>query len=90
MPARKRAREEMEVEEPVEEPSTLQKLRNMWQFANLAQYISLFGDAVKIDKDFDIEVCPVCAQPRSKCAVYDSDGPCADTDAGTRERMSQA
>ncbi|KAH3952561.1 hypothetical protein HBI56_143110 [Parastagonospora nodorum] len=55
MPARKRARDEMEAEAPVEEPSTLQKLRNMWQFANLAQYISLFGDAIKIDKDFDIE-----------------------------------
>jgi hypothetical protein len=27
----------------------------MWQFANLAQYISLFSDAVKIDKDFNIE-----------------------------------
>ncbi|KAB2101602.1 hypothetical protein AG0111_0g10290 [Alternaria gaisen] len=55
MPSRKRAAEEMEAEAPVEEPSTLQKLRNMWQFSNLAQYISLFGDAVKIDKDFDIE-----------------------------------
>ncbi|KAF1840840.1 uncharacterized protein K460DRAFT_295273 [Cucurbitaria berberidis CBS 394.84] len=55
MPARKRAASEMEAEDSVEEPSTLQKLRNMWQFANLAQYISLFGDAVKIDKDFDIE-----------------------------------
>ncbi|KAF2856307.1 hypothetical protein T440DRAFT_384429 [Plenodomus tracheiphilus IPT5] len=55
MPARKRAATEMEVEAPVEEPSTLQKLRNMWQFANLAQYISLFGEAVRIDRDFDIE-----------------------------------
>jgi hypothetical protein len=56
MPARKRAHEEMEVEAATGEPSTLHKLRNMWQFANLAQYISLFGDAVKIDRDFDIEV----------------------------------
>ncbi|KAF1831860.1 hypothetical protein BDW02DRAFT_555941 [Decorospora gaudefroyi] len=55
MPSRKRAAEEMAAEEPAEEPSTLQKLRNMWQFANLAQYISLFGDAVRIDKDLDIE-----------------------------------
>ncbi|KNG51314.1 phd-finger domain-containing protein [Stemphylium lycopersici] len=55
MPSRKRAADEMEVEAAAEEPSTLQKLRNMWQFANLAQYISLFGDAVKIDKDLDIE-----------------------------------
>ncbi|KAH9870354.1 hypothetical protein IAQ61_005828 [Plenodomus lingam] len=55
MPARKRAAAEMEAHAAVEEPSTLQKLRNMWQFANLAQYISLFGEAVKIDRDFDIE-----------------------------------
>lgn len=61
MPSRRRAAEEMEAEAPVEEPSTLQKLRNMWQFSNLAQYISLFGDAVKIDKDFDIEVHGICA-----------------------------
>lgn len=61
MPARKRAAAEMEADEPVEEPSTLQKLRNMWQFANLAQYISLFGDAVKIDREFDIEVRAACA-----------------------------
>lgn len=74
MPARKRAAVEMEVEEPVEEPSTLQKLRNMWQFANLAQYISLFGDAVKIDRDFDIEVCATCAWSRSGCAGPDADG----------------
>lgn len=68
MPARKRAHEEMETEnaapESAQEPSTLHKLRNMWQFASLAQYISLFGDAVKIDKDFDIEVRPECAMGR--------------------------
>jgi hypothetical protein len=61
MPSRKRAADEMAEEENVKELSTLQKLRGMWQFANLAQYISLFGDAVKIDKDFDIEVHPTCA-----------------------------
>ena len=61
MPSRKRAADEMDVETPVKEPSTLQKLRDMWQFANLAQYISLFGDAIKIDKDFDIEVHATCA-----------------------------
>ncbi|KAJ4367383.1 hypothetical protein N0V83_006965 [Neocucurbitaria cava] len=65
MPARKRAASEMEAEEPVEEPSTLQKLRNMWQFANLAQYFSLFGDAVKIDKDMDIEALETeCLKPQ--------------------------
>ena len=68
MPSRKRAADEMETEAPVSEPSTLQRLRNMWEFANLAQYISLFGEAVKIDKDLDIEACASCAQPHKSCA----------------------
>ncbi|KAJ4353383.1 uncharacterized protein N0V89_005112 [Didymosphaeria variabile] len=55
MVARKRGRDEMETEAPIEEPTTLQKLRNMWQFANLAQYIFLFKGALKIDEDFGIE-----------------------------------
>ncbi|ORY13759.1 hypothetical protein BCR34DRAFT_480526 [Clohesyomyces aquaticus] len=55
MVSRKRARDEMEAEEPAQEPSPLQRLRNMWQFANLMQYINLFSDALKIDKEFDIE-----------------------------------
>lgn len=70
MPSRKRAAEEMEAGAPVEEPSTLQKLRNMWQFSNLAQYMSLFGDAVKIDKDFDIEVHAICAQHPRPARIY--------------------
>jgi hypothetical protein len=74
MPARKRAASEMEVEGHVETPSTLQKLRNMWQFANLAQYISLFGDAVKIDKDLDMEVCLLCARHFCGCAERALDG----------------
>ncbi|KAF2276258.1 uncharacterized protein EI97DRAFT_494312 [Westerdykella ornata] len=55
MVSRKRDRDEMEAEGPVEEPSMLQKLRNMWQFANLAQYLNLFIEALRIDSDFDIE-----------------------------------
>jgi hypothetical protein len=51
----------MEAEEPAEEPTTLHKLRNMWQFANLAQYLHNFIDALRVDKDFDIEVCLHCA-----------------------------
>jgi hypothetical protein len=90
MPARKRAHGEMETEAAVAEPSTLQRLRNMWQFANLAQYISLFGDAVKIDRDFDIEVRPACAQRHRGCAARDSDGAAANMGAGTGERVSQA
>ena len=37
-------------------PSLLQQIRNMWQFANLFQFIMLFGKALKMDDNFDIEV----------------------------------
>lgn len=43
--------------EPAKELTQLQRIRNMWEFANLAQYIYLFGKAVKIDEDLGIEVC---------------------------------
>ncbi|KAK6443392.1 hypothetical protein LTR95_000218 [Oleoguttula sp. CCFEE 5521] len=61
MPARKRAAAEaqldiaMEPQLAPEQESTLTKLRNMWEFASLMQYIFLFGSVVKIDEDFDIE-----------------------------------
>ena len=42
---------------PPEQQETLTKLRNMWEFASFMQYIFLFGHVVKIDDDFDIEVC---------------------------------
>lgn len=51
----------MEAEEPVAEvaevvePSTLQKIRSMWEFASLMQYLFFFGKAVKLD-DLDVEV----------------------------------
>ena len=57
MVARKRAYEEMESSECSFEPSLLVKIRNTWEFANLMQYIYIFGKAVKIDEDLDIEVC---------------------------------
>lgn len=46
----------MESSEPAPEPSSLSQLRNTWEFANLMQYIFIFGRAVKIDEEFDIEV----------------------------------
>ena len=58
---RKRTRDEMEAsgqEEKTPEPSMLQRLRNMWEFASVMQYIFMFGKAIKIDEDFDIEVRP--------------------------------
>lgn len=64
MPRYKRSAEVAQLDAP-DEPQmapeaaeTLKELRNMWEFASLMQYIFLFGNAVKIDEDFDIEVCP--------------------------------
>jgi hypothetical protein len=57
MSARKRGRQEMEAVEESKEPSMLERVRNMWEFANLAQWIFIFGRAVKIDENLDIEVC---------------------------------
>ena len=53
---RKRVYEEMELADSENGPSLLTKLRNTWEFANLMQYIYIFGKAVKIDEDLDIEV----------------------------------
>ena len=58
MGSRKRSREEMESSEPATEQSLLDKVRNRWEFANIMQYIFIFGKAVKIDEDLSIEVCP--------------------------------
>ena len=63
MATRKRGRAEMEAETPAEEPSTLQKLRNMWQFANLAQYLNLFKGPLKLGNGIGIEV-----RARIRCA----------------------
>ena len=63
MPRYKRTFDEAELDLPFDPPvapenvETLTKLRNMWEFASLMQYIYLFGHAVKIDNDLDIEVC---------------------------------
>lgn len=34
----------------------LDRIRNMWQFANLCQWVYIFGKAVKLDDAIDIEV----------------------------------
>jgi hypothetical protein len=50
----------MEAAEPAPEPpkelSMLERIRNMWEFAALTQYIFTFGRAVKIDENLDTEV----------------------------------
>ena len=70
MPRYKRTYDEAELDipldpepQPPENVETLSKLRNMWEFASLMQYIFLFGHAVKIDDDFDVEVCECGQEP---------------------------
>ncbi|KAH8808204.1 hypothetical protein F5884DRAFT_857746 [Xylogone sp. PMI_703] len=66
MVARKRGHQEMEAVEPPREPTLLERIRNMWQFANLAQWIFTFGRAVKIDEQIDIEELEMeCLKPQS-------------------------
>lgn len=62
MPRYKRTADEAQLDIPLEPEvtpenvETLEKLRNMWEFAALMEYIHLFGDVVKIDQKFEIEV----------------------------------
>jgi hypothetical protein len=56
MAARKRDRQEMESSEPPKETPLLDRIRSMWEFASVMQYIFLFGKIVKIDENFDIDV----------------------------------
>ncbi|KAJ4295762.1 hypothetical protein N0V88_004464 [Collariella sp. IMI 366227] len=55
--SRKRSRRELDSDDsaPPKESSLLQRIRNMWQFANLFQFILLFGPALKVDDNLDIE-----------------------------------
>ncbi|KAL4953914.1 hypothetical protein BDW69DRAFT_148700 [Aspergillus filifer] len=57
MVSRKRTRSEVDApeEQLQEEPGLLTQLRNCWEFANLMQYIAIFGKLMKIDEDFGIE-----------------------------------
>ncbi|KAF2145336.1 uncharacterized protein K452DRAFT_243261 [Aplosporella prunicola CBS 121167] len=55
MPARKRARDDAPQPPEPREPSKLEKLRNMWEYTSVVQYIYIFGSAVKIDEDIDID-----------------------------------
>ena len=83
MVSRKRGREEMETSgpEPTQEPTMLDKLRSTWEFANLMQYIYLFGKAVKIDEDLDIDV--------SSSTADAADLPCLSRTSTTPTWMSQ-
>ncbi|KAK3330310.1 hypothetical protein B0H66DRAFT_543465 [Apodospora peruviana] len=52
--------------QPPKQPSILHRVRNMWQFANLFQFILLFGKALKLDDNIDIEYLEgECLKPSS-------------------------
>jgi hypothetical protein len=77
MPARKRARQEADldnsivaVEKAQPHNETLVRLRNMWQFSALMQYMYIFGKPVKIDPEFDMEVCAQPSTARDKVLIY--------------------
>ncbi|RYP21819.1 hypothetical protein DL765_002044 [Monosporascus sp. GIB2] len=74
--SRKRARRDIELEEHAEsasapgEASLLRRIRNTWQFANLYQWIYLFGKVVKIDENIDIDDLETeCLKPQSTVLV---------------------
>ncbi|KAI2616588.1 hypothetical protein GGR54DRAFT_232955 [Hypoxylon sp. NC1633] len=72
--SRKRALRDVDPEpdnqEPSKELSLLRRIRNTWQFANLFQWIYLFGKVVKIDDNLDIEDLEAeCLKPRSVVLV---------------------
>lgn len=60
MPSRKRSRREAESTPPEPEKpndtSLIHKLRNSFYFANLYQWICIFGKVVKLDDNMDIAV----------------------------------
>jgi hypothetical protein len=58
MVSRKRTRSEVDgaPDQRPEENGLLNRLRNCWEFANLMQYITIFGKVMKIDEDFGIDV----------------------------------
>ncbi|EHK98654.1 hypothetical protein M7I_5539 [Glarea lozoyensis 74030] len=68
--SRKRGRQEMEAVEPTPEPpkeiTMLDRIRNMWEFAALTQYIFTFGRAVKIDENLDTEDLRTFTSPISR------------------------
>ena len=58
MPSRKRSLAAIDGDDGEKENSLQHRIRNMWQFANLCQWIYIFGKAAKIDEAIDVEVWP--------------------------------
>jgi hypothetical protein len=56
MPSRKRLLAAIDGDDGENGHSMQYRIRNMWQFANLCQWIYIFGKAAKIDEAIDVEV----------------------------------
>ncbi|KAI0404916.1 hypothetical protein F4802DRAFT_564721 [Xylaria palmicola] len=72
--SRKRALRDVEADEAAHqapsEPDLLHRVRNSWQFANLFQWIYLFGRVVKIDENIDVDDLEAeCLKPVSSVLV---------------------
>ncbi|RGP72806.1 hypothetical protein FSPOR_2553 [Fusarium sporotrichioides] len=66
MPSRKRPLAAFDGDDGENEPSLQHRIRNMWQFANLCQWIYIFGKAAKIDEAIDVEEIEAeCLKPNS-------------------------
>lgn len=66
MPSRKRSVEDADDGTAPTDHSLLKRIRSMWQFANLSQWIFIFGKAAKIDEAIDIEDLEMeCLKPSS-------------------------
>ncbi|KAI1350123.1 hypothetical protein F5Y01DRAFT_286955 [Xylaria sp. FL0043] len=72
--SRKRALGDIEPDEATQqspaESDLLRRIRNSWQFANLFQWIYLFGRVVKVDESIDIDDLEAeCLKPQSTVLV---------------------
>lgn len=79
MVSRKRSRSDVDVDaaqsspdQSEEKPGLLHRLRNCWEFANLMQFITMFGRLMRIDEDFEIDVRGSRCGFRGCCAIQKS------------------
>lgn len=87
MSSRKRSLREANIAPAQEsqEESLVHKLRNSFYFANLYQWICIFGKVVKIDDNLDIEV---RATPVFRCYATRDYAMLMTSATGTRDRVS--
>lgn len=95
MPSRKRSLQEADSahSEQAKDQSLVHRLRNSFYFANLYQWICIFGKVVKIDDNLDIAVCPppqILEAASKQQAASSMVGTNCSFSTGSRDRMSEA